>query len=114
MDEREKIIERQIKIAKEIEEFKKASEIKTFEQLRALEDRLMDYIVYIDVKCTYCKRVQKSTSYRQKKCVYCGKTFSIFPKGKYSRVADTEHNRKVKRYIHELASLIKRGKKVVL
>ena len=99
------------KVISEIEGFQRASEIKTMMHLRELADRIMLRIGYIDVKCPYCKMKQKSLSYKQKRCIYCGKRFVIFPRDDVCRVADTEHNRKNKHLIFELCALVMKGKR---
>lgn len=41
----------------------------------------------LKVICPKCGREQKTTSIKKRVCVYCGHSFSIFPKGKKSRVS---------------------------
>lgn len=42
------------------------------------------------VRCPWCGGEQKTKSLKRKQCVYCGKPFAIFVKGKPSRVAKVE------------------------
>ena len=76
--------------------------------------RLMTVIGSYHVECPYCKTVQKTTSYKAKKCVACGRSFTIFMKNKRSRVADTPENRRKRHLIQQLSSVVLRAKYTVV
>lgn len=47
-------------------------------------------IVEVILRCHHCRRTMHSVMCRRKTCVYCKKTFDLFPKGKKSNVLGIE------------------------
>ncbi len=50
----------------------------------------MPYVIY--VVCPKCYNEQITTSFKQKRCVYCGHSFIIFPQNSRPRISRIEGN----------------------
>jgi hypothetical protein len=96
------------KLERELDGFQSGIDYKAKQQVIDTVERMRRIIGAIEVECPYCKRIQKTESYESRKCLFCRRTFEIFPKNDISRIADTERNKKIRPAIQELASLIKR------
>jgi hypothetical protein len=99
------IVEKQ-RLESEIEGFQRGDDFKTMEMRRSILERLRIRLGSIDVRCPYCSHKQKSESFKTKKCIQCNRSFEIFPKRSWSRVADTESNRRKKILILELYAIL--------
>jgi len=92
------------------QELKDATEYKPPQEMGRIEERLMNLIGGLDVSCPNCQTMQISHSARSKTCLNCRRSFDIFPKTKLARIVDNARMRKAMPLIHELSSLITRGR----
>jgi len=93
-------------VMRAIEYEKKVMQKQTIISLRKKIQEIVDMIGGFDVQCPYCGAIMKTTSYKTKTCVYCDRSFTIFPVNDRSRVADTEENRKKRPYIMQISYLL--------
>jgi len=63
--------------------------------------------VVVIVRCPHCRRTQHSLVVARKRCVYCRKTFTLFPKNERSRVVKIVKGTYTQ-YMHEVNMVVKR------
>lgn len=64
----------------------------------------MTYKIY--VRCPHCGNEQRTNSFDKKSCVYCGYTFTIFPKKGKSRVSKVVGDKSL--YLKDVRQWLKR------
>ena len=63
--------------------------------------------VVVLTKCPHCGRFQNSRVVIRKRCVYCGKSFILFPKGEPARVYKIMHGNYTE-YMYEANKVVRR------
>jgi len=63
--------------------------------------------VVVKIRCPHCGRTQHSYVVARKRCVYCRKTFTLYPKNEKSRVVEIVQGTYTQ-YMHEANLVVKR------
>lgn len=67
--------------------------------------------IIVLTKCPYCGRFQKSRVAMRKRCVYCGRSFVLFPKNEPARIYKIMHGNYTE-YMYEANKVVRRLNKI--
>lgn len=97
-------------VAKEIDQFQKASDYKAKILAGSEAENLRKLIGNVEVICPHCTTKQVMPLALKRKCIRCEKSFQLYPKYTISNLAHTELNMKKLHMIHQWYSLVHHGK----
>ncbi|MCD6176783.1 MAG: hypothetical protein J7K29_02985 [Candidatus Cloacimonetes bacterium] len=83
-------------------------------EIRRYIDVYMKKIGTLQVRCPKCGTVQATTTPREKVCISCHKTFSIFPTRQSARIADTDAMKARRPLIINLAVWVRRERQKLI
>jgi len=55
---------------------------------KSIKNIMVGYKIY--VRCPHCGKIQPALTFKTKKCIFCGHSFTIFPKRGKSRVVEVK------------------------
>jgi len=94
-------------IVSKIHEWKRADEIKTQESRQSMINNLWNQIGSVTAKCPYCQGKMEVRTAKSKVCMYCGKSYQMYPNKGESRIVFVPAGKI--RYLHEIRALETQG-----
>jgi hypothetical protein len=73
-------------IKEEIEAWKTADQIKTAQATGSIINELWRQVGSVTVRCPSCSKTMEVQTLKNKKCIFCNKTFQIIPKNSKSNI----------------------------